>query len=70
MFTKKGQLGINVAIGITAAVLVVINLLPVINNAISNYTGTGSTLLANIPTFLALGLLILAIGAIGVGGRR
>jgi len=70
MDTKKGQMGIGAIVGVLVLIVVAVALLPTINTSIGNYTGAGSDLLANVPLFVVIGILLAAIAGAGIAYMR
>lgn len=70
MFSKKGQIGIGAIVSVMIIVIVATALLPTIETEIGNYTGTGSSLLTNVPLFLVVGVLLAAVVGAGLSRFR
>ena len=67
---KRGQMGIGAIVAVLVLVVVAVALLPTINDSISDYNGTGATLLANVPLFVVIGILLAAIAGAGIAYMR
>jgi len=68
--SRKGQIGIGAIISVMVIVIVATSLLPTINTEVSNYSGTGSSLLTNVPLFLVIGVLLAAVVGAGLSRFR